>query len=45
MTQEGKEYCCCYEDIKGNSFKHEFADNAIGACVEMILKLHEQNLI
>lgn len=45
LDKEGKEYCCCYEDINGNSFKHEFADNAIGACVEMIEKLHTENLI
>ena len=45
LDKEGKEYCCCYEDINGNSFKHEFADNAIGACYEMILELKENNLL
>ncbi len=45
LDKEGKEYCCCYEDINGNSFKHEFADNAIDACVKMILKLKENNLL
>lgn len=45
LDKEGKEYCCCYEDINGNSFKHEFADNAIDACVEMIEFLHKENLI
>ena len=45
LDKEGKEYCCCYEDINGNSFKHEFADNAIDACYKMIIKLHELNLL
>lgn len=45
LDKEGKEYCCCYEDINGNSFKHEFADNTIDACVKMIEKLHTENLI
>lgn len=45
LDKEGKEYCCCYEDINGNSFKHEFADNPVDACVAMILKLHELNLL
>ena len=45
LDKEGKEYCCCYEDINGNSFKHEFANNAIDACVEMILKLHELKML
>lgn len=43
--KEGSEYCCCYEDCNGNSFKHTFADNPIDACVEMIEKLHELNLL
>lgn len=45
LDKEGKEYCCCYEDINGNSFKHEFADNAIDACYKMIELLHKENLI
>ena len=45
LDKEGKEYCCCYEDINGNSFKHTFANNPIDACYEIILKLHEQKLI
>ena len=45
LDKEGKEYCCCYEDINGNSFKHTFANNPIDACYEMIIKLHEQNLL
>ena len=45
LDKEGKEYCCCYEDINGNSFKHEFADNAIDACVKMIELLHKENLL
>ena len=42
LEKEGNEYCCCYQDINGNSFRHEFADNPVDACYEMILKLHEQ---
>ena len=45
VESEGNEYCCCYEDINGNSFRHEFADNPIDACVEMVVKLHEKGLI
>ena len=45
LDKEGKEYCCCYEDGIGNSFKHKFADNPVDACVEMIIKLHELNLL
>ena len=45
LNKEGKEYCCCYEDNNGNSFRHTFADNLVDACVEMIIKLHEQNLL
>lgn len=45
LDKEGKEYCCCYEDCNGNSSLHVFASNPIDACVEMILKLKEKNLI
>ena len=45
LDKEGNEYCCCYEDINGNSFKHTFADNPVDTCVEMIIKLHEKNLL
>ena len=45
LEKEGKEYCCCYQDINGNSFRHEFADNPVDACVEMILKLHKEGLL
>ena len=45
LDKEGNEYCCCYEDINGNSFKHTFADNPVDACYEMILKLHEQKIL
>lgn len=45
LDKEGKEYCCCYEDINGNSFRHEFGNNPIDACIEMILKLKEKNLL
>ena len=41
LNKEGKEYCCCYEDNNGNSFRHTFADNPVDACVEMVIKLHE----
>ena len=45
LDKEGKEYCCCYEDCNGNSFKHCFSDNPIDACVEMIIKLHELKML
>ena len=45
LNKEGAEYCCCYEDINGNSFRHEFGDNPIDACYEMILKLHELKML
>ena len=45
LDKERNEYCCCYEDINGNSFKHTFADNPVDTCVEMIIKLHEMNLL
>ena len=45
LEKEGNKYCCCYQDINGNSFRHEFADNPIDACVEMILKLHKEGLL
>lgn len=45
LQKEKNEYCCCYEDINGNSFRHTFADNPIDTCVAMIEKLHELNLL
>lgn len=45
LSKEKDEYCCCYEDINGNSFKHTFADNPVNACCEMIIKLHEQKIL
>ena len=45
LDKEGKEYCCCYEDVNGNSFKHEFADNPVDACYETILKLNELKML
>lgn len=45
LDKEGNEYCCCYEDVNGNSFRHTFADNPINACVAMIEKLDELNLL
>ena len=41
LQKEKNEYCCCYEDINGNSFRHTFADNPVDACVAMIEKLNE----
>ena len=45
LEKEGKEYCCCYEDVDGNSFRHCFSDNPVDACVAMIEKLNELNLL
>ena len=45
LQKEKNEYCCCYEDINGDSFRHIFADNPVDACYEMIIKLHEQTLL
>lgn len=45
LDKEGNEYCCCYEDGNGNSFKHIFADNPVDACCEMIIRLNELNLL
>lgn len=45
LDKEGNEYCCCYEDVNGNSFRHTFADNPVDACYEMIIRLHELNLL
>lgn len=45
LDKEGKEYCCCYEDNNGNSFKHCFSGNPVDACYKMVLKLHEQKLL
>ena len=45
LDKEGNEYCCCYEDVNGNSFRHTFADNPIDACVAMIEKLHEHKML
>lgn len=45
LEKEGNEYCCCYDDVNGNSFTHEFADDPIDAVYKMILKLHENELL
>ena len=45
LDKEGKEYCCCYEDNNGNSFRHCFSDNPVDACVAMIEKLHELKML
>lgn len=39
------EWLCCYEDDNGNLLNECYADNPVGACYEMILKLHEQKLL
>ena len=39
------EWLCAYEDYKGNLMMECYADNQIDACVAMIEKLHEQNLL
>ena len=41
LDKEGAEYCCCYEDGNGSSFRHCFSDNPVDACYELILKLNE----
>lgn len=45
LDKEGNEYCCCYEDNNGNSFRHTFADNPVDACYEMIIRLHELKIL
>ena len=42
---EKTEWLCAYEDDKGNLMMECYADNQIDACVAMIEKLHEQNLL
>lgn len=42
---ERTEWLCAYEDDKGNLMMECYADNQIDACVAMIEKLHEQNLL
>lgn len=39
------EWLCCYEDGNGNLLMECYADNQIDACVEMIYKLKERNLL
>lgn len=45
LEKEKDEYCCCFEDINGNSFNHFFGNNAIDATLEMIYWLIENNKI
>ena len=46
LYKEGsKEYCCCCEDVNGNGFAYNFADNPIDVCYEMILKLYELKML
>lgn len=42
---EKTEWLCAYEDDKGNLMMECYADNQIDACVAMIEKLNEQNLL
>ena len=42
---ERTEWLCAYEDDKGNLMMECYADNQIDACVAMIEKLNEQNLL
>lgn len=39
------EWLCCYEDCNGNMMHESYASNQVDACYEMILKLHELNLL
>ena len=36
LEKEKDEYCCCFEDINGNTFNHFFGNNAIDATFEMM---------
>lgn len=36
---------CAYEDTKNQTEFNKSADNPVDACVEMIIKLHEQKLL
>lgn len=39
------EWLCCYEDDNGNLLIECYADNPVDACVEMIYKLKEKDLL
>ena len=39
------DWLCCYEDYNGNVMLECYADNLIDVSYEMILKLHELNLL
>lgn len=39
------EWLCCYEDYKGNLMTACYGDDQIDACVKIILKLKEYNLL
>jgi len=45
LDKEADEYCCCYEDVNGNSFTYFFAKDAVDAVFEMVVYLLEQGLI
>ena len=42
---DATEWLCCYEDSKGDLLNECYADNPIGACVEMIYKLKGLDLL
>ena len=39
------EWRACYEDCYGNMLMESYADNPVDACVDMIIKLKESNLL
>ena len=39
------EWLCCYEDYKGDLMIECYSDNQVDACVEMIYKLKEKDLL
>ena len=41
----GIDWLCCYENYKGESMMECYADNQVDACVEMIYKLKEKDLL
>lgn len=45
LEKEKGEYCCCFEDINGNSSNHFFGNSAIDAVLEMIYQLLKNKLI
>ena len=39
------EWLCCYEDDNGNLLMECYGDNQVDACVEMVYKLKEKDLL